>query len=150
MMLLPHQQSPRVDLPYTNFQDLLKRKAEHDPAREFLIFPETDRRFTYGEFHALSIAASEWVRARTGGSGTTCILFRNTPEFLSVFFGAVAHGMTVVPINPDLAAAEIRFIIENSGCASVFYDPDVEGKMASLKQALRQMKFCPLFDVAEL
>ena len=107
MTLLPHQQSPKVDLPYCNFQDLLKRKAELEPSREFLIFPETDRKFTYGEFYALSIAASEWMKARTGGIGTICILFRNTPEFLAAFFGAVAHGMTVVPINPDLATAHI-------------------------------------------
>jgi acyl-CoA synthetase (AMP-forming)/AMP-acid ligase II len=150
MMLLPHQQSPRMDLPYWNFQDLLKRKAESYPDREFLIFPETDRKFTYGEFYALTVAASEWVRARTGSIGTTCVLFRNTPEFLAVFFGAVAHGMTVVPINPDLATPEIRFLIENSAGGSIFYDPALEGKLAPLKPVMRQLEFCPLSDVAEI
>src|SRR5262245_19418451 len=130
MTLLPHQQSPPVDLPYCNFQDLLKSKAELYADREFLIFPETDRKFTYREFYALSVAAAEWMRARTGGTGTTCILFRNTPEFLAVFFGAVAHGMTVVPINPDLATAEIRFLIENSASRTVVYDPGLEAKLA--------------------
>jgi acyl-CoA synthetase (AMP-forming)/AMP-acid ligase II len=148
--LLPHQQSPSVDLPYWNFQDLLKGKAEPDPGREFLVFPETDRKFTYGEFYTLSVAASEWVTARTGGIGTICILFRNTPEFLAVFFGAVAHGMTVVPINPDLATAEIRFIIENSDGAAVFYDPALEGKLVPLKPIMRRLQFCPLSDVAEI
>ncbi|MBV8845196.1 MAG: acyl--CoA ligase [Bryobacterales bacterium] len=150
MTLLPHQQLPKVDLPYGTFQDLLKTKTERDPGREFLIFPETDRKFTYGEFHALSVAASEWMKERTGGNGTICILFRNTPEFLAVFFGAVAHGMTVVPINPDLATAEIGFIIENSDAASVFYDPALDGKLAPLKPVMRQLKFVPLSDVAEI
>ena len=150
MTLLPYQQSPRVNLPYINFRDLLKRTTEKDPDREFLIFPESDRAFTYGEFHGLSVAASEWINARTRGSGTSCILFRNTPEFLAVFFGAVALGMTIVPINPDLAAAEIRFIIENSGGASVFYDPELQEKLAPLRAEMRHVVFYSLSDVAEL
>ena len=150
MTLLPYQQSPRVNLPYINFRDLLKKKTEKDPDREFLIFPESDRTFTYGEFHALSVAASEWINARTRERGTSCILFRNTPEFLAVFFGAVALGMTIVPINPDLAAAEIRFIIENSGGASVFYDPELQEKLAPLKAEMRHVVFYSLSDVAEL
>jgi acyl-CoA synthetase (AMP-forming)/AMP-acid ligase II len=139
-----------VDLPYSNFQDLLKSKAERDPSRDFLIFPESDCKFTYGEFYALSVAASEWMKAHTGGIGTICILFRNTPEFLAAFVGAVAHGMTVVPINPDLATAEIGFIIENSDAATVFYDPALEGKLAALKPVMRNLVFCPLSDVAEI
>jgi acyl-CoA synthetase (AMP-forming)/AMP-acid ligase II len=150
MILLPHQQSPRVDVPYSSLQELLKQKAELHPDQEFLIFPETDRKFTYGEFYALSLASFEWMRERTGGIGTSCILFRNTPEFLAVFFGAVAHGMTVVPVNPDLATAEIRFLIGNSAAGSVLYDPALEGKLAPLKPVMRQVEFCPLSDVAEI
>jgi acyl-CoA synthetase (AMP-forming)/AMP-acid ligase II len=149
--LLPHQLSHLpVDLPYTSFQHLLKAKTERDPAREFLIFPESDRRYTYREFYDLAAMAADWLRARAQPGATICILFRNTPEFLAVFFGAVAHGMTVVPINPDLAPQEIRFIVENSGGGTVFYDPGLKEKLSALEAEMRQVGFFPLSDVDQL
>ncbi|GAC1437044.1 MAG: AMP-binding protein [Terriglobales bacterium] len=149
--LLPHQQSSRpVDIPYLNFQALLKTKAESDPTREFLVFPESDRRYTYREFYEVTVAASAWLETRAKPGGTICILFRNTPEFLAVFFGAVAHGMTVVPINPDLAAPEIRFIVENSNAGAVAYDPDLKAKLSSLEAEIGSVAFFPLTDVGDL
>lgn len=148
--LLPHQQSNcDVDLPYATFHELLKAKTEAAPSREFLIFPETDRRYTYRQFYEISMAASEWLRPMAPPKSTICILFRNTPEFLAIFFGAVARGITVVPINPDLAAAEIQFIIENSCCEAVIYDPDLEAKLTPLRARLQQ-PFHPFADVARL
>ena len=148
--LLPYQHASRpVDLPYTNFQQLLKAKAEGDPNRTFLIFPESDRSYTYREFYELTIAAAEWLVSRTRPGGTTCIIFRNTPELLAIYFAATAHGITVVPVNPDLAAPEIRFIVENSDSATVFYDPDLQRKLAPLQTEM-QVAFYPLGDVAEL
>jgi acyl-CoA synthetase (AMP-forming)/AMP-acid ligase II len=131
--LLAHQKSSAsVELPYPNFHELLKARTADAPAREFLIFPETDRHYSYQQFYDISLAASEWLSSRVKDFGTICIIFRNTPEFLAIYFGAVSRGMTVVPINPDLAPAEIRFIIENSDCGAVFYDPDLEARVASL------------------
>jgi len=148
--LLPHQRpNGEVKLPYANFHELLKAKTGDAPSREFLIFPESDRRYSYQQFYEISLGASEWLRSRTPDFGTICIIFRNTPEFLAIYFGAVARGISVVPINPDLAAAEIRFIIENSDCGAIFYDPDMEGKLASLKKEMT-VAFHPFADVANL
>ena len=148
--LLPHQKSSAtVDLPHANFHELLKAKTAEAPSREFLIFPETDRHYTYKQFYEISLGASEWLKSRVKDFGTICIIFRNTPEFLAMYFGAVARGITVVPINPDLAPAEIRFIIENSDCADVFYDPDLEARIASLKTEL-SVAFHPFKNVVDL
>ncbi len=151
LRLLPYQRSNvRVELPYGNFRELLKAKAEQAPAREFLVFPESDRRYTYHQFYELSMAAADWLADKSQVGSTTCILFRNTPEFLAIFFGAVARGMTVVPINPDLAGPEIRFIVENSDCTTVFYDPDLKDKLAPLAADIRQVAFHAFADVASL
>jgi acyl-CoA synthetase (AMP-forming)/AMP-acid ligase II len=148
--LLPHQKSnSQVDLPYANFHELLKAKTGEAPSREFLIFPETDRRYTYQQFYEISLAASEWLASRVKDFGTICMIFRNTPEFLAIYFGAVARGIIVVPINTDLAPAEMRFIIENSDCAAVFYDPELERKIAPLKGEMT-IAFHPFADVANL
>ena len=90
--LLPYQHSAKAaDLLYTNFRHLLRAKTEEAPDREFLIFPETDRKYTYREFYDLTIVAAEWLRTRTRDFGTISIIFRNTPEFLSVFFSGIAR-----------------------------------------------------------
>ena len=147
--LLPHQQASRsVNLPYANFHELLKARTQAAPSREFLVFPESDRKYTYQQFYELSLAASDWLIADAGT--TTCIIFRNTPEFLAIFFGAVSLGMNVVPINPDLAAPEIRFIIENSDASTVFYDPELKNKLTPMAAEMRDVRFQPLGDVAEL
>jgi acyl-CoA synthetase (AMP-forming)/AMP-acid ligase II len=149
LQLLPHQQSSRqAKLPYANYHELLKARTKQAPSREFLVFPETDRTYTYQQFYDLSMGAADWLIADAGT--TTCIIFRNTPEFLAIFFGAVALGMTVVPINPDLAAPEIRFIIENSDATTVFYDPELKEKLSSLASDMRDVRFHPLADVADL
>ena len=152
MTLLPHQQSERsVELVHTTFRDLLKGQTARDPSREFLIFPESDRTYTYGEFYDLTIAAAHWLRTTAPHRGAVSIIFRNTPEFLAIFFGAVALGKTVIPINPDLAAPEIRFIITNGDSNCVFYDPDLKKKLAPLESEIgSDVKFIPFGDVAEL
>jgi acyl-CoA synthetase (AMP-forming)/AMP-acid ligase II len=149
LSLLNHQLSPHVSLLHATFPDLLRARMEAAPDREFLVFPETERRYTYREFYNLSIAASAWLDTKVQRGGTISILFRNTPEFLAIFFGAVALGVTVVPINPDLASPEIRFIVENGNGRSVFYDPELEGKLAQFKTETPAV-FFPLADVNDL
>jgi acyl-CoA synthetase (AMP-forming)/AMP-acid ligase II len=55
-----------------------------------------------------------------------------------------------VPINPDLAAPEIRFIIENSDASTVFYDPELKNKLTPMAAEMHDVRFQPLGDVAEL
>ena len=70
---------------------------------------------------------------------------------MAIYFGAVFRGITVVPINPDLAAREIRFIIENSESTTVFYDPVFEAKIAVLEEEMAPaVKFLAFGDVADL
>ena len=45
--LLVHQQASRdVELPYGNYHAILKARAEEAPDRDFLIFPESGRKYT--------------------------------------------------------------------------------------------------------
>lgn len=148
--LLSHQQYPPIHLPSKTFHALLKARTEQDPDHEFLVFPESDRRYTYREFRELTIAAASWIGERATPGSTICIIFRNTPEFLAIFFGAVSLGIVVVPINPDLATPEVRFITENSGSVNVFHDPDSEGKLTPLKSEMPGVVFTRFADVTEL
>ena len=152
LSLLPHQQTERpVNLPYSNFFDLLKTHTDRDPDRLFLLFPESGREYTYGQFFEVALAAADWLTVIAPGETTIALVLRNTPEFLAIYFGAVFLGITVVPINPDLAAREIRFIIENSEGTTVFYDPVFKAKIASLENEMAPaVRFLACGDVAEL
>src|SRR5215469_743596 len=149
--LLPHQQSAKVvDLPYANYFELLKTHTERDPAKEFLIFPESGRRFTYRQFYELAVCAAAWLEEIAPGHSTIALVLRNTPEFLAIYFGAVFWGRTVVPINPDFAAPEIHFIVENSDSAIVFYDPAHQSKLVGLPVETPAVKYFPFGNVADL
>ena len=52
------------------------------------------------------------------------ILMRNRPEYLEALFGAWHAGLVVVPINARLHRDEVAFIVDASGAAAVFTDPE--------------------------
>src|SRR5271169_3512524 len=143
LSLLPHQQTERpVNLPYSNFFDLLKTHTDRGPDRPFLLFPESGREYTYRQFFEVALAAADWLTVIAPGQKNLALVLRNTPEFLAIYFGAVFLGITVVPINPDLAAREIRFIIKNSESGTVFYDPVFKAKVAVLEAEMAsEVKF---------
>jgi acyl-CoA synthetase (AMP-forming)/AMP-acid ligase II len=152
LSLLPHQQTERpVTLPYSNYYDLLKAHTERDPGRTFLLFPETGREYTYWQFFLIALTAADWLTVVASGQKTVAVVLRNTPEFLAIYFGAVFLGITVVPINPDLATREIRFILENSESTTVFYDPAFVAKLGALEEKMAPaVKFVAFGDVNDL
>ena len=152
LSLLPHQQTERlITLPYSNYYDLLKAHTERDPGRTFLLFPETGREYTYWQFFLIALTATDWLTVVAPGQKTVAVVLRNTPEFLAIYFGAVFLGMTVVPINPDLATREIRFIVENSESTTVFYDPAFKPKLADLADEMAPaVRFVSFGDVVDL
>lgn len=48
------------------------------------------------------------------------ILAENRPEWAYCDYGALCAGIVVVPVYPTLTAAQVRFILENSGAKLVF------------------------------
>ena len=152
LSLLPHQQTERpIILPYSNYYDLLKAHTKRDPGRTFLLFPETGREYSYWQFFLIALTAADWLTVVAPGQKTIAVVLRNTPEFLAIYFGAAFLGITVVPINPDLAPREIRFIIENSESTSVFYDPAFAAKIGALEEEMAPaVNFLGLGDVNDL
>jgi acyl-CoA synthetase (AMP-forming)/AMP-acid ligase II len=152
LSLLPHQQTERpVNLPYSNYYDLLKAHTERDPGRTFFLFPESGREYSYWQFFLVALTAADWLTVVTPGQKTIAVVLRNTPEFLAIYFGATFLGITVVPINPDLAAREIRFIIENSESTTCFYDPAFQEKLGVIADEMTPaVKFLAFGDVGDL
>jgi fatty-acyl-CoA synthase len=54
-------------------------------------------------------------------------------EFVEVIFAMAKLGLILVPLNWRLAAAELSFIISDSGAETLFFDPDFAAAAESLK-----------------
>ncbi|MCA1219631.1 long-chain-fatty-acid--CoA ligase [Streptomyces sp. 8L] len=71
---------------------------------------------------ALSCAAG--LRAHGIGPGDrVAILLPNTPEFPVAYYGAIALGATVVPMNTQLRCEEIEFVLTDSGARALICAP---------------------------
>lgn len=109
--------------------------APHRPANKTALIiehgagpggPEAGR-WTYG-------ALDRAVRALAGALRTfglapgdrVLIRMGNTPDAALMFFGAIAGGFVPVPVSAQLTAAEVRFVLEDSGARLVAVSPDLE------------------------
>lgn len=98
--------------------DMLGLSAGRFPERSALVF--RDRQLTYsglqeeaervgGLLHALGVRQGDRI----------VLILPNAPEFGIGYFGILAAGATVVPLNPLLKAEEIRYVLEDSGARAM-------------------------------
>jgi benzoate-CoA ligase family protein len=57
------------------------------------------------------------------------MVVKDCPEFFHLFWGAIKAGLLPVPINVILRAADYRVILDDSGCAAVFFSPEFAGEV---------------------
>lgn len=116
-MLLPQPADATV---YQAF----RRIAAANPQRPFLqILPEVAARYgiapvelSYGR----ALEAVEAIAARIGAAGyghghRAGLLLENRPSFFLTWLALNALGVSVVPINGELRAAELDYLVEHSG-----------------------------------
>ncbi len=97
------------------------RAAERWPGRSFLsVLPGTARFYgiaagelTYADAAARVSEIREGLRAAGAGRGMRImLLLENRPEFFLHWLAANGLGMSVVPVNPDLRAAELAHMAQ--------------------------------------
>ncbi|MDE2361827.1 MAG: AMP-binding protein [Hyphomicrobiales bacterium] len=103
--------------------DLFAAAAGRNPDGPFLcVLPETAAAYGleageigYAEALARTRALSDaYARAGFGAGHRVGLLLENRPAFLYHWFALNRIGVSVVPINPDLRAAEIEYMIGHS------------------------------------
>ncbi|MEX6507851.1 AMP-binding protein [Jiella sp. M17.18] len=99
------------------------RTAERFPERPFLaVLPETAGAYgiasgtiTFGEaLNRVRNLAEAYREAGYGPGQRVGLLLQNRPDFVFHWFALNALGASVVPINPDLRAAELEYLIAHS------------------------------------
>lgn len=121
--------------------DLFAEAAARNPQGAFLcVLPETAAAYgiepseiSYGDALGRTLALSRAYEE--AGYGVGCrvgILVENRPAFFWHWFALNRLGVSVVPVNPDLRAAEIEYMIAHSEmCAAVV----IASRRADLEQA---------------
>lgn len=108
---------------------MAKRRLK-SPDKPALIFGN-DEQLTYREFADLADAASTMLAHRGIRKGdSVAYLGENSPEFLTVLFGAAQIGAVFVPVNTRLAAPEIAHVLSDSGVRMLIHDVDFAERLA--------------------
>ncbi len=123
----------------------LAATARRFPDKPFLaVVPETAAAYgigageiTYGAILAESDALAAQYRAAGYGPGhRVALLLENRPDFFRHWFALNAVGAAVVPINPDLRAAELEYIIGHSEVTLAVATPTRIASLAVAAQAV--------------
>jgi long-chain acyl-CoA synthetase len=83
-----------------------------------------DERYTYAELLGMVAALAARFSERYGlePGDRIAVAMRNYPEWPLVFWGAIAAGLVVVPLNAWWTARELRYALEDSGARLLVAD----------------------------
>ena len=125
-----------VSMPYNNVFELFETKRATHPEKVFLIAPDKKEVFTYVEFAEEVTYVADFLLSESLPLGSRiCLIEPNSSAFLSIYFAALFLGLTVVPINPDLSAPEIGYIINDCDARLVFFSTALNEKVKAVEQS---------------
>ena len=103
--------------------DLLLAAASRDPAHVALRRQRAT--WTYGDLVHGAAAAAARLRALGLEPGDrVALLFRNCPEYVAFYYGALASRLAVAPLNVQERAGVLAVQVAHSGARLVVGDPD--------------------------
>ncbi|MDQ4025125.1 MAG: AMP-binding protein, partial [Actinomycetota bacterium] len=106
-----------------NVADLLLTSARNHPDKTALIVP-SGTSVTFSEVARSAASIAEELRsAGVSGGDRVGIAIGNVPEFVYSYFGVLAAGAVVVPLNPMLTEPEVGRVLADSGAALVLGMP---------------------------
>jgi acyl-CoA synthetase (AMP-forming)/AMP-acid ligase II len=133
-----------IEAPATIFEAFARAAARNEDKPFLPVLPETAQAFgiaageiSYGEALARIKALSEAYRAKGYGSGHRVgILMENRPGFFLHWFALNALGVSLVPINPDMRAAELEYLIGHSEIVAAVVIPSQRADVAAAAKAI--------------
>ena len=113
----------------TNMADNLTRTAEHYGDRPAIKLD--DLVLTYSELQDGARRVAALLKSKGVKSGDRVgLVLPNVPSFPVLFYGALAIGAVVVPMNPLLKGREVKYYLEDSGASIVFAWKDMAAEAA--------------------
>ncbi|CAN7194179.1 AMP-binding protein [Bradyrhizobium sp. LjRoot220] len=133
-----------IEAPATVFEAFARAAASHGNKPFLAVLPETAQAYgiaageiSYGEVLTRIVALTDAYRARGYGRGHRVgILMENRPGFFLHWFALNALGVSLVPINPDMRAAELEYLIGHSEIVSAVVIPSRHDDVAAAAKAI--------------
>jgi fatty-acyl-CoA synthase len=114
----------KVEADRVNIAYLLRRRAAVRPGAVALVCE--GERISYGELEERSNRVAAALREAGVAKGDRVgLLLTNCPEFFEIFFACAKVGARMVPINFRLVAAEVAFVLEDSGSGVLFHSAEL-------------------------
>lgn len=119
--------------------DQVRYWATTEPDR--VMVREGDRTYSYGEMfdRARRLAGGLGKLGIRKGDRVAVLLF-NQSRWYDLYYGAAAAGCALVPINYRLAAPEIAYQLNDSGCKALVYEPDFAKVVQELRPSLKTVQ----------
>ncbi len=103
----------------TNLADNLTKSAEQHPDRPAVKLDDTV--LTYRDLQDGARRVAALLKSKGVGPGDRVgMVLPNVPHYPAIFYGAIAMGAVVVPMNPLLKGREVKYYLEDSGASIVF------------------------------
>lgn len=108
-----------------------------------------EKEFTFAQLQALAqLVARELQEKYSIAPGDRVGLWlKNRPEFIPAYFGILAAGAVVVPINSFLKPNEVAFILDDAGVDVLITDEELGKHAATLSVARSSLKICHVESV---
>lgn len=107
----------------TSLVHALRSVARESPEVVALGWRET--RWTYRQLiESIDAAANTFAASGAPAGARIAILLRNSPQYVALYFGALAAGHVAVPLNPQERANVLARQIEHCGASLLVGDPE--------------------------
>ena len=115
--------------------DILGSRARLSPDRTALVEVASGKRYTYAELDGRAVrCARMWLYGLGLRPGTRVgILAGNRVEFLDAVFAAAKSGVVLVPLNTNLTAHELGYIVRDAGLKGLMYDGEHRATVRRLR-----------------
>ncbi len=122
---------------------VLERQVAADPAKEFIVFPDRNLRFTYGDFNRRVNALARGLLSIGLTKGDHLgIWATNVPDWLTFLFATAKIGVITVTVNTAYKLTELDYIIKQSDVKALclidgYRDSDYVGMVNELVPELK-------------
>lgn len=94
---------------------------------------DTDRTWTYAQLLADAQVCAQWLLTRFTPGERVVVWAPNVPEWIVLQYGTALAGLVLVTANPALHSSELRYVLDQSRAAGIFFTPEFRGTdMAAL------------------
>jgi fatty-acyl-CoA synthase len=112
-----------------NLSSFIAYHARRDPDRDAIVYQ--GGRTSYAALVGRIEVIGGWLASRgIGADDVVAVLMKNSAAFLELAFAASHVGAVFLPINFRLSAAEVAYIVENSGAKLLLVDAELERNAA--------------------